>query len=53
MRPSCSIPDHFALIDVQDLIRLSVGLEHIDDIIEDFEQAFRSAKRRLSGSAKL
>lgn len=24
----------------QDLIRVSVGIEHIDDIIEDFEQAF-------------
>jgi OAH/OAS sulfhydrylase len=24
-----------------DLIRVSVGLEHIDDIIDDFEQAFR------------
>lgn len=27
-----------------DLIRLSVGLEHIDDIIEDLEQAFAAAK---------
>jgi O-acetylhomoserine/O-acetylserine sulfhydrylase-like pyridoxal-dependent enzyme len=23
-----------------DLIRLSIGIEHIDDIIEDLEQAF-------------
>ncbi|MFA9500715.1 O-acetylhomoserine aminocarboxypropyltransferase/cysteine synthase family protein [Mannheimia sp. E30BD] len=27
-----------------DLIRLSVGLEHIDDIIEDLEQAFAAVK---------
>lgn len=26
-----------------DMIRVSVGLEHIDDIIHDFEQAFESA----------
>jgi O-acetylhomoserine (thiol)-lyase len=25
-----------------DLIRLSIGIEHIDDIIEDLEQAFAS-----------
>lgn len=25
----------------EDLIRVSVGIEHIDDIIEDFEEAFR------------
>ena len=25
-----------------DLIRVSVGIEHIDDIIEDFELAFKS-----------
>ena len=28
----------------QDLIRVSVGLEHIDDIIEDFEHAFEQVK---------
>jgi O-acetylhomoserine (thiol)-lyase len=28
----------------QDLIRVSVGLEHIDDIIDDFEQAFSKIK---------
>lgn len=27
----------------QDLIRISVGIEHIDDIIADFEQAFTAA----------
>ncbi|SPO03819.1 probable cystathionine beta-lyases/cystathionine gamma-synthases [Cephalotrichum gorgonifer] len=27
----------------EDLIRISVGTEHIDDIIEDFEQAFKAA----------
>ena len=26
-----------------DLIRVSVGIEHIDDIIEDFENAFQAA----------
>ena len=29
---------------VQDLIRISVGTEHIDDIIGDFEQSFAAAK---------
>jgi O-acetylhomoserine/O-acetylserine sulfhydrylase len=28
----------------EDLIRISVGIEHIDDIIADFEQSFRSAE---------
>ncbi len=27
----------------EDLIRISVGTEHIDDIIADFEQSFKSA----------
>ena len=27
-----------------DLVRVSVGIEHIDDIIEDFEQAFKKVK---------
>jgi len=27
-----------------DLIRVSVGLEHIDDIQEDFEEAFSAAR---------
>jgi O-acetylhomoserine/O-acetylserine sulfhydrylase len=27
----------------QDLIRISVGTEHIDDIIADFEQSFKKA----------
>ncbi len=27
----------------QDLIRISVGTEHIDDIIADFEQSFKAA----------
>ena len=27
----------------QDLIRISVGTEHIDDIIADFDQAFKAA----------
>lgn len=27
----------------EDLIRISVGLEHIDDIIADFEQSFAAS----------
>jgi hypothetical protein len=32
-----------------DLVRVSVGIEHIDDIIADFEQAFK-ATEGVSGS---
>ena len=28
----------------EDLIRISVGIEHIDDIIHDFEQSFAASK---------
>lgn len=28
----------------EDLIRISVGIEHIDDIIQDFEQSFAASK---------
>jgi O-acetylhomoserine/O-acetylserine sulfhydrylase len=28
---------------LQDLIRISVGTEHIDDIIGDFEQSFKQS----------
>lgn len=27
----------------EDLIRISVGIEHIDDIIHDFEQSFKAS----------
>lgn len=27
----------------EDLIRISVGIEHIDDIIADFEQSFKAS----------
>jgi O-acetylhomoserine/O-acetylserine sulfhydrylase len=27
----------------EDLIRISVGIEHIDDIIADFDQSFKAA----------
>ena len=27
-----------------DLVRVSVGIEHIDDIKEDFEEAFAAAR---------
>jgi len=29
-----------------ELVRLSIGIEHIDDIIADLEQAFKAANRR-------
>jgi O-acetylhomoserine (thiol)-lyase len=32
-----------------EMIRLSVGIEHIDDIIEDLDQALASANRAVSG----
>lgn len=31
------------LITTKDLIRISVGTEHIDDILADFEQSFKVA----------
>lgn len=33
----------------EDLIRISVGIEHIDDIIHDFEQSFNASKATQSG----
>jgi O-acetylhomoserine sulfhydrylase len=30
----------------QDLMRLCVGIEHIDDILADLEQAFKAANKR-------
>ena len=33
----------------EDLIRISVGLEHIDDIIRDFEQSFKASSASKSG----
>ena len=33
-----------ANVSLQDLIRISVGTEHIDDIIGDFEQSFKAAE---------
>jgi O-acetylhomoserine/O-acetylserine sulfhydrylase len=33
----------------EDLIRISVGTEHIDDIKADFEQAFKAAAGVLGG----
>lgn len=37
-----------------DAIRVSVGIEHIDDIIQDFEQSFKAsaAAGKGSGSAE-
>ena len=32
----------------EDLIRISVGTEHIDDIINDFEQSFSASKAAKS-----
>ncbi|KAL1883066.1 hypothetical protein VTK73DRAFT_9992 [Phialemonium thermophilum] len=34
----------------EDLIRISVGTEHIDDIIADFEQSFKAAEAATKGS---
>jgi O-acetylhomoserine/O-acetylserine sulfhydrylase len=37
----------------EDLIRISVGTEHIDDIIHDFEQSFRASQAaKTEGSGK-
>lgn len=36
----------------EDLIRISVGTEHIDDIIADFEQSFKAAAAETSGAKK-
>jgi hypothetical protein len=36
----------------QDLIRISVGTEHIDDIIADFEQSFKSAAAAKTSGGK-
>lgn len=33
----------------KDLIRVSVGIEHIDDIIEDFEHAFEASGAAITG----
>jgi O-acetylhomoserine/O-acetylserine sulfhydrylase len=37
----------------QDHIRISVGIEHIDDIIADFEQSFRSTLAAPATGEKL
>ncbi|MEP6639293.1 MAG: PLP-dependent transferase, partial [Chloroflexota bacterium] len=37
----------------EDLIRLSVGLEHIDDLIADLEQALAVATADVSGEGEL
>ena len=36
----------------QDLIRISVGTEHIDDIIADFEQSFKNAATKPQEDGK-
>jgi len=33
----------------EDLIRISVGLEHIDDIISDFDQSLKASAASTSG----
>lgn len=48
------IPRNVRLILVsQDLIRLSVGTEHIDDIIADFEQSFAKAAAAVTEGGKV
>ena len=37
---------------LQDLIRISVGTEHIDDIIADFEQSFKAAAAATTKGAE-
>ena len=37
----------------KDLIRISVGLEHIQDIIEDFDQALNASQLIRSGKSRL
>lgn len=32
-----------------DLVRISVGIEHIDDIIADFEQSFKKSATKPDG----
>ena len=29
---------------IPDMVRLSIGIEHIDDILEDIDQALQAAK---------
>lgn len=35
-----------------DLVRISVGIEHIDDIIADFEQSFKASATKPSADGK-
>ena len=35
----------------EDMIRISVGYEHIDDIIHDFEQSFKASDASKSDAA--
>ena len=37
---------------LQDLIRISVGTEHIDDIIADFTQSFAQAATKPDGEGE-
>ena len=39
-------PEELALAGVsEDMVRISVGIEHIDDIIQDVEQALEASKK--------
>ena len=38
-------PEQLAAGVTEDYIRISVGCEHIDDIINDFEQALEKSKK--------
>ena len=39
-------PEELALAGVsEDMVRISVGIEHIDDIIQDVEQAIEASKK--------
>lgn len=37
----------------EDLIRISVGIEHIDDIIADLEQSFKASSTQPDGKGAI
>jgi O-acetylhomoserine (thiol)-lyase len=37
----------------EDIVRLSIGIEHVDDLIEELERAQRASRRRAPGRARL
>jgi O-succinylhomoserine sulfhydrylase len=41
-----SVEERKAMGITDEMIRVSVGLEHIDDILDDFDQAIRKSKTK-------